>query len=299
MRLLVTGGSGLLGSKIAVISLLKGYETYSGYNEHLTNKGQPVKLNVCDLSNITAVFDRTKPDAVIHAAALSDVDKCEREKTLAWKVNVEGTKNIAEASKSHASFLVYISTDYVFSGEKGMYKETDETNPINYYGLTKLEGENIVKRIDGEWCIARPSVIYGATPAAGKVNFALWVLNKLQEGEPIKIINDQWVSPTLNTNLAQMILEIVERRLTGTYHLAGATPLNRHEFATLLAEAFQLDKGLISPSKSDEMKWLATRPQNTSLNVEKATETLKNKPLKIEDALKKLKEENKVTIKYE
>jgi len=187
--------------------------------------------------------------------------------------------------------LIYVSTDYVFSGKKGMYTETDETKPINHYGKTKLEGEKIVRNLMPDWCIARPSVIYGSVPAAGKTNFALWVIDKLRKGEQIKIITDQYVSPTINTNLAEMILEVAQRRLTGIYHLSGATPINRYDFACLIAETFDLNKNLIKPAKSEEMNWNAQRPKNTSLNIEKASRTLTKKPLKIEDALNKLKEE--------
>ncbi len=291
MKILITGGSGLLGSKISEKTIEKGYKVYSGFNTHESRFGTPIRLDICDKILLHKIFKDVSPGVVIHTAALTNVDKCEEDEELAWKVNAEGTRNIAELSKKHKAFLVYISTDYVFSGEKGMYKETDETNPINHYGVTKLEGEMTVKAIADEWCVARPSVIYGSTPAAGKVNFALWVLEKLEKGEPISIITDQYVSPTLNTNLAEMILEIVEKRLTGVYHLAGATPINRYDFASFLAEKFKLDKNLIRPVKSEDMKWKAKRPKNTSLNVEKASETLNKKPLKIEDALNTLKEE--------
>jgi len=291
MRLLITGGSGLLGSKTVSISLRKGYETYSGYNDHEATNGTPVKLNICNKREVDKVFEKVKPDAVIHAAALTNVDKCEEDQEMARRVNIEGTQNITEASEHHNAFLVHISTDYIFSGEEGMYKETDEPDPINYYGLTKLEAEKIVSSSNLEWCIARSSVIYGATPAAGKDNFALWVQNKLKNRESMRIITDQWVSPTLNTNLAEMVLEIIERKLIGTYHLAGATPINRYDFAVQIAETFQYDNKLISKAKSSDMNWHAKRPRNTSLNVEKASNTLDNKPLKIEEALNMLKEE--------
>jgi len=222
---------------------------------------------------------------------MTNVDKCEQEKALASMVNMEGTRNIAEQSKKYNFFMIYVSTDYVFSGTKGLYKETDETNPINNYGLTKLKGEKIVKKLLKEWCIVRPSVIYGSTPAAGKVNFALWLIQNLRQKEAVKIITDQWVSPTLNTNLAEMILEITERRLNGIYHLAGATSLNRYKFAQLIADTFNLQKTLIIPANSNEMNWIARRPKNTTLNVEVTSRTLKNKPLEIEEALGRLKEE--------
>lgn len=280
-----------MGSKIASIASEKEYEVHSGYNEHEAIKGTPVKLDICNKNMVDKVFERIRPEAVVHAAAMTNVDKCEKNPVSARKVNIEGTKNIIEVSERYNAFLIYVSTDYVFSGEEGMYKEMDTPNPINYYGLTKLEGERVVASSSIEWCIARPSVIYGSTPSAGKVNFALWVLNKLEKSEPMKIITDQWVSPTLNTNLAKMILEIIEKKVTGIYHLSGATPINRYDFSTLLADTFGLEKSLISTAKSNEMKWFAKRPANTSLNVEKALINLHCKPLKIKEALIKLKEE--------
>ena len=291
MRLLITGGSGLLGSKITTLAIEKGYDAYSGYNKHEAIHGTPIKLDICNKQEVNKAFEKIRPQAVVHAAALTNVDKCEEDTELARKVNIEGTRNIVESSEHHDAFLVYVSTDYIFSGEKGMYKETDKPNPINHYGLTKLEAEKTITASTIDWCIVRPSVIYGATPAAGKINFALWVLNKLRKKEPMKIITDQWVSPTLNTNLAQMILETIEKKLTGVYHLSGATPINRHKFSTLIAERFQLDETLISPSTSREMNWLAKRPLNTSLNVEKASKKLNNNPLNIDEALNKLYEE--------
>jgi dTDP-4-dehydrorhamnose reductase len=219
------------------------------------------------------------------------VDKCELEKELAWKINTEGTKNIAELCKKHQAFPVYISTDYVFNGEKGMYEEKDEPDPLNYYGLTKLKGEESIKNLTDEHCIARTSVIYGSVPATGKINFALWLLEKLKNREKAKIATDQWNSPTLNTNLANMVLEVLERKLTGIFHLAGATRLSRYKFAKFIAETFSLDMNLITPVSSEEFPWAAKRPKDSSLNIKKTQQTLKNKPLKIEQALNKMKKE--------
>ena len=208
LKLLITGASGLYGSKLAKLAVAENYEVYSSDIQELPVRGTFVKLDVSNKERVDEAFKRIKPDVVVHAATLTDVDKCELNKELAWKINVEGTKNIVEAAKSAGSFLIYISTDYVFSGEKGNYKETDTPDPINYYGLTKLKSEEIVGT-QAEYFIARPSVIYGATPAAGKVNFALWVIEHCEKGERVKIVTDQWNTPTLNTNLAEMTLEVV------------------------------------------------------------------------------------------
>ena len=293
LRFLITGGSGLLGSKIAYILVKRGCKTFSGHNTHRAKYGIPIKFDITNRDEVKKAFEISKPEVVIHAAALTDVDECEKDKEYAWEVNVKGTENIVKFSQLSNAFLIYVSSDYVFSGEKGLYTETDAPNPINYYGLTKLEGEKIVSESSLPWCIVRPSVIFGSVPSVGKVNFALWVIRKLRTGRELRIFKNQYASPTLNTNLAEMILEIIERRLTGVYHLAGATPINRYEFARLIAETFELDKSLISVDKCGKKRWFAKRPENTSLDVGKALRILKNKPLEIHEALRKLKEEIK------
>ena len=171
----------------------------------------------------SSALEKIKPEAVVHAAALTDVDKCELEKELAWKTNVEATTNLAQLCKENDVFLIYVSTDYVFDGEKGMYEETDKPAPINHYGLTKLKGEEAVQTLDN-YCIARGSVIYGSTPTTGKTNFALWLLDKLQKKEEVKIATDQWNSPTLNVNMAEMIIEALERRVKGILHTGRSNP---------------------------------------------------------------------------
>jgi dTDP-4-dehydrorhamnose reductase len=290
LKLLITGASGLYGSKLAQMALARGIEVYSSDIRGLSIYGNLVKLDISGKEQVAAVFKAVKPDVVVHAATLTDVDKCETNQELAWNVNVEGTKNIVEASKNTAAFLIYISTHYVFNGEKGCYKETDKPAPINYYGLTKLKAEEIVQT-QTEYFIARPSVIYGSTPAAGKINFALWLIETLRKGNRVKIVTDQWNTPTLNTNLAEMTLEVIERRLTGLYHLCGASRVSRLEFAEQIADAFGLDKGLIDRVLSSQFSWTAKRPVDSSLDTSKAQVTLQTKPLEIDAALKQLKSE--------
>jgi len=288
LKLLITGAIGLYGSRLAKMGVQRNIEVYSSDVQELPVDGTFVKLDVSNKELVAETFTRIKPDVVIHAATLTDVDKCELNKELAWKINVEGTKNIVEAAKGTGSFLIYISTDYVFNGEKGNYTELDQPNPINYYGLTKLKAEELVKAQD-EYLIGRPSVIYGSTPAAGKVNFALWLIETLHRGEHAKIVTDQFNTPTLNANLAEMTLESAERRLTGTFHLCGATRVSRFQFAQLIAETFDLDKRLVDPVQSSQFKWPAKRPMDSSLDTSKAQKTLKNKPIEIHEALKRLK----------
>jgi dTDP-4-dehydrorhamnose reductase len=272
------------------MALERNVEVYSCDVQEMPVCGNLVKFDVSNKELVDQAFRRVKPDVVVHAATLTDVDKCELNKELAWKINVEGTRNIVEAAKSAGSFLIYISTDYVFNGEKGSYTELDTPDPINNYGLTKLKAEELVKA-QPEYLIGRPSVIYGSTPAAGKVNFALWLIETLRKGERVKIVTDQWNTPTLNTNLAEMTLEAAERRLNGTFHLCGATRVSRFQFAQLIAEIFDLEKTLIDPALSSQFNWPAKRPMDSSLDTSKAQQTLRNKPLEIHEALKRLKVE--------
>ncbi len=291
MKLLITGASGLFGSKLVKTASAQGIAVYSGYVTDVPVCGVPVLFDVSNKEQVEQAFEFAKPDVVVHAASLTDVDKCELNREFAWKINVDGAKNIAESAAKHGTFLVYVSTDYVFSGKKGCYKETDLPDPINYYGLTKLKAEEASLKILPNCCIARTSVIYGSTPAAGKINFALWVLNKLKSREKLRIVTDQWVYPTLNSSLADMVLDVVQQRLSGVLHLCGASRVSRYDFALALAKMFSLDASLIEPVLASSLNWSARRPMDSSLDVSKAQRLLHVKPLELTSALTSLKKE--------
>jgi len=290
LKLLVTGASGLLGHKLVQLALEKGHEVHSIYKEHPINLGTAIKLDLTDQSGVFNVISRLKPEVIIHTAAYTDVDGCEINKDLAWKVNAKATKDIATASTNIGAHLTHISTDYIFDGEKGLYSEEDSPNPISHYGYTKLKGEEFVREHSEEWCIARASVIYG-WGLKHKLNFATWLINNLNQGKEVKVLTDQYVSPTLNTNLAEMLLEIAERKITGTLHTAGATRVSRHEFALKLVQVFNLNTNLIKPIEMNEIPWKAKRPRDSSLNVSKASILLNAKPLKLNQALEMIKNE--------
>jgi dTDP-4-dehydrorhamnose reductase len=285
MRVFITGGGGLLGSRLARMALEEGHEVFSGYNHSIPENGKPLKLDLAVDSSIIKAVGLARPEIIFHTAAMTDVDRCEEKQDLACRINARGTKVLAEAAKEAGSFMIYVSTDYVFDGYKGMYKEDDTTNPINQYGYTKLMGEKYAD------CIARTCVIYGSRPASGKINFALWILEKLRKGEEIKVVTDQHISPTLNTNLARMLLEAGEQRREGIYHLAGATRISRYDFACNLADIFELDKRQIIPSKMADLSWKAKRPMDSSMDVSKVSQLQREKPWDIDRSLRTLKEE--------
>lgn len=296
MKILVTGASGLLGQKVSRLTLERGHEAFSIYKENPVNLGTAIELDLTDSESLTNLVHKIEPEVIIHTAAYTDVDGCELNRELAWKVNAEATKHIAMASANIKSHLVYVSTDYVFDGGKGIYKEKDEPHPISYYGYTKFKGEEFVKKHAENWCITRASVIYGW--GGSKLNFATWLIENLGQGKEVKVLVDQHVSPTLNTNLAQMLLEIAERKLSGILHTAGATRVNRREFALRLAEVFDLNIDLIKPAKMDEISWKAKRPRDSSLSVSKACSLLRVKPLELEEAFERMKEEAEKSDSY-
>ena len=292
MRLLVTGGSGLLGHKIVLKALEKGYEVIATYNMHEIPFEKPnlrkVKLDISNTVLLEDLILKTRPEVIIHCAAYTDVDGCEINKLCAWKVNVEATRSIVLAARVTRAYLIYISTDYVFNGEKGLYKENDAPNPVNYYGLTKLIAEQLVVNRDLLYCIVRPSAIYGL--GLGKKNFATFVVEKLSKGEVVKAVVDQYVSPTFNTLLAEALLEIAQLKPVGVFHIAGER-MSRYDFAVKLDEVLDLPKENIMKANVSDLKWVAKRPRDSSLDISKAASILKVKFYDTELALNMFKEE--------
>ena len=192
-KLLITGASGLLGNKIVKIAN-HTYEVIPTYNT-MTLHSNSVKLDITNLNEVFNVFSKLEPNIVIHTASETNVDKCEIEKEHAWKTNAEGTRNIAEACQKVNAKLVCVSTDYVFNGEKGLYDEEDKPDPVNYYGLTKLEGEKQVIKHCKDHAILRTSVLYGWHP--WKLNFATWVINQLRQDKQVTVVDDHYNTPTL------------------------------------------------------------------------------------------------------
>jgi dTDP-4-dehydrorhamnose reductase len=287
-KLIVTGASGLLGSKIVELAS-EDYEVTPLYNTKQLHPNS-FKLDITDPKRVLSLFNELKPKIVIHTASETNVDKCETEKEHARKINVEGTRNIALACSKANAKLVYISTDYVFDGEKGLYIEENKPNPINYYGFTKLEGEKQVVQRCKNYAILRTSVLYGWHP--WKQNFATWTINQLKPNKEITVVKDHYNTPTLADNLAEMVLEAVQKDLRGLYHASGSQRISRYEFAQQIAKIFNLDQNLIKPIKMSRLTaWIAKRPKDSSLNTDKIQKQLKTKPLNITEGLNRMKKE--------
>lgn len=284
-KILITGAGGLLGSKI--VERAEG--KYAVYPTHATRSffSNSLKMDVTDESEVRRVFHKVKPDVAVHTAAVTNVDNCEIDKNYAFKVNAEGTKTLAKVCNEVEARIVYISTDYVFNGEKGLYTEEDEPNPVNYYGLTKLMGENHVSTLCKSFLILRPSVLYGVHPQ--KPNFVKWVVEALKKRRTIAVVEDHYNSPTFADNLAEVILEMINKELKGIYHTSGVERISRYRFALKIAEVFHYTN-LIKPVRMSELKvWTARRPEDSSLCVEKVKKEIDTELLAITQGLMEMK----------
>ena len=274
MKTLVTGASSLPGYRTVKAALDRGHQAVAVYMQNPIimedEKLERVRLDITDREALHKLLAKEKPDIVLHMAALGDVDLCEKDKVLAWKTNVQATVDLVSSLPHPPPFVLYLSTDYVFDGERGHYAESDPPNPVDYYGLTKLMGEVICDSGTPECAIVRASSIYGLGP--GRSNFAKFIIDKLSIGETVKALTDQYTSPSQASTLAEAIMEIAEAKLKGIFHITGER-MRRYEFAVMLAEKLGFDKSLIKQASMGDMKWYAKRPRDSSL-VSEATRGL-------------------------
>lgn len=291
MKFLVTGSAGLVGSQIVQDLAKSEHQVYSCYNDSKPHDGIPIHLKLTDDENMAKVVKDIRPDVIIHLAAMTNVDLCEKEKELALKINAKSTETLAKQAAKYSSFFVYVSTDYVFDGEKGMKKESDIPSPVDYYGYSKYQGELAVQDMASSWCIARTSTPFGIHPT--KKSFPVFVAENLRAKKEISIVTDQYTSPTYVPNLSQMLIEISTRQILDVIHLAGATRVSRYDMATLVAEKLGLEKNLLKPTSINDMNWIAKRPKDSSLDVSKATQILKVKPIPVEEGLDRFMSEIK------
>ena len=286
-KLLLIGASGLLGNKIYQFSKDK-YETYGTYDSHKPAKlSNTFRLDVTEKDNVSKLLRDVKPDIVIDTHALSNVDYCELHPDDAWRINVEGTKNVAESCKINGCKYVFISTDYVYDGSKTTtYSEKDKPHPINYYGKTKLIAEKVIETLDMDYIIARTAVLFGVSDSFGKLPFPNWVIQQLKLKNRIKVVMDQYSNPTLIDNLAEFLLSLYEKDRFGLFNVSGKDNISRLEFSKMLAKEFGFDQKLIEPITTTELNQPANRPQKVALNVSKAEKSAGIHSLRLEEAIK-------------
>ncbi len=267
--LLIVGGSGLLGAKLAAAArdFYEVVATHRGVRPDVEGV-RWVELNKEKRLEALDTLRDAAPDLIVDTAAFHNVDKCEEEKGLAWKVNAVGTHALAREARERGARYCYVSTDFVFDGEGGPYREGDPPVPRNYYAITKLVAEQAVLGVNGANQVVRPSVIYGWD--ATRLNFATWVLTSLREGETIRVVTDWVGSPTFADSLAEGLLALLRLDEGGVFHLAGPDCLSRYDFAVRLAKAFDLDSKGVHAVTSDQLNFRAERPARSCLANERA-----------------------------
>ncbi len=291
-KILLTGANGLLGQKTT--------EVFARETEHeliltdLSPKAEePRKFTYheLDITNKEAVKEFVKihkPEIIINAAAYTNVDGCETEREISWRVNVDAVKNLIIASRINSSKIIHISTDYIFDGVHGGYDENSTPNPLSFYGKAKLASENALIASGVEFTLIRTMIIYGYGKNV-KRNFALWLVDKLGNNESVTIVDDQYGMPTMVDDLGLALNRIVEREKTGIYNVCGSEYISRYDFALKLVDIFNFDRGLVIPVKTSELNQVAARPMNSSFILLKAETELGLKPLNVRDGLYLLK----------
>ena len=295
-KVLITGANGFLGNYLTAL-LVHNYKVIA------TGKGACrinlphenfcyESLDFTQKDAVACLFQKVKPDIVVHAGAISQPDTCELNKEFAYQSNVESTKFLLAQSNFLKSFFVYVSTDFVFDGQRGMYIEEDIPNPVNYYGRTKLLSENAVQAYEYDWSIVRTVLVYGA-PQSGRDNILTLVAKSLKEGKMSRIVNDQVRTPTYVEDLAGAINTIIAKKATGIYHISGNEVLTPYQMTIAVAKYLGLKESLIEPVTANTFQQPALRPPKTGFRLAKAERELGYKPISFEEGLQKTFREEK------
>ena len=292
MKILITGANGFLGFYLTEKLLQRKYKVIA------TSKGAcrlPFddhdnfiysEMDFTDPFGVHDVFEKHAPDVVIHAGANSKVDECELDQWNAYRSNTEATVTLLLNAEEIRSFFVFVSTDFVFDGQRGMYKEDDRPGPVNFYGKTKWEAEEAVREYPYDWSIIRTVLVYGK-PQAGRANILTIVKDKLSKGEGYNVVDDQVRTPTFVGDLADGIISVIEKRAKGTYHISGEEVLTPYQMAIKAAEFLGLDKSLIKRVTARDFSQPAKRPPITGLAIDKAKQDLGYHPITFAEGLKK------------
>lgn len=292
MRVLLTGANGFLGYYLSKQLIERGHAVIA------TGRGDCrlpfttnqffiyASMDFTDPFAVHDVFEKYKPEIVVHAGAMSKPDECEQNQWQAYVTNVEGTVTMLMNAEEHKCFFVFVSTDFIFDGTKTMYHEEDIPGPVNFYGKTKLEAEAAVKEYVYDWSVVRTILVYGK-PVSGKGNILTIVKEKLERGEDYSVVNDQVRTPTYVEDLASGIIAVIEKKATGVYHISGKNVLTPYEMAVKVADCFALNKSLIKKVTSGDLSQPARRPAKTGFDISKARNNLGYNPVSFEEGLQR------------
>lgn len=289
MKILITGANGLLGQKL--VTLLQNEPSVSivatgrGPNRNSDGSYLYERMDITEASEVDEIIQKHAPDAVIHTAAMTNVDQCEQEQEGCWRQNVLAVENMVRACQKTESFLLHLSTDFIFDGEAGPYDEEDKPNPISYYGESKLAAEKLLVDSDLDWAIARTVLVYGIVQDMSRSNIILWVKKSLEDGKDIKVVNDQLRSPTLAEDLAMGCWLIVKNKANGIFNIAGKDLLTPYDMACKTATFFDLQTDTMQEADGSIFTQPAKRPPKTGLIIDKARKVLGYEPRSFEEGI--------------
>ncbi len=288
--ILITGSNGLLGQKLVELLLqqptIKVIATARGENRlPFTDGYDYYSMDITNREEVTSVVEKTLPDAIIHGAAMTNVDQCESEKEACWSQNVTAVQHIVDVCRKHDIFLCHVSTDFIFDGTAGPYTEEGEANPLSFYGWSKYAAEKLVQHSGIRWAIARTVLVYGIAYDMSRSNIILWVKKSLEEGKNIKVVTDQWRTPTLAEDLAMGCYLIANQEAESIFNISGKDLLTPYEMAMMTADYFELDKSLIAQADSSNFSQPAKRPARTGFILDKARTILGYEPRSFNDGI--------------
>lgn len=295
-KILITGSNGLLGQKLVYnLKQRKDVELYAtaiGENRLIDKSGYSfLSLDITDRNNVNKVIENVGPDVIINTAAMTNVDACEINKEACWKINVDAVNYLVEASLKFNSHFIHLSTDFVFDGESGPYSEKDTPNPLHYYAESKLAAEKIIQKKSNNWAVLRTIIIYGITDNMSRSNLVLWSKGEIEKGNTIRVVNDQYRSPTLAEDLAEGCIAVADKNAQGIYHLSGPETNSILELVHKVAEYYNLDKSKIIPVTSASLNQPAKRPLKTGFIIEKAKTDLNFNPMNFDEGIKFLEQQ--------
>ena len=293
-KVLVTGANGLLGQHLVNLLLQQGYQviavgkgasrlpfTVSGFFRYYT-------ADITEDFLLQQILEKEMPHTLVHAAAITQVDDCQLNQENCEAVNVRATAQLLLSAEACCKHFIYVSSDFVFDGEKGDYKEEDDLNPLSWYGFTKVQAEAITSTSEIPFAIVRTCLVYGNTLTGTRSNIINWVKKNLEEGKPIKVVNDQWRTPTYVEDLAKGVLLVIEKLATGTWHISGKDMLTPYEMAMQTAHYCQLDGSLIEKVDASTFSQPGRRPAKTNFDIGKARQQLGFEPISFEEGLRRM-----------
>lgn len=289
MRILVTGANGLLGQKLVLLLQQQdGIEliaTARGKSAVALTNAVYYSLDITNEAEVNKVVSTTKPSVIINTAAMTQVDQCETDRDQCWKANVDAVQYLVNACSKNKVRLIHVSTDFIFDGSHGPLDESEKPAPVNFYGESKLAGEEAILKSSIDWCILRTVLVYGITTDMSRSNIVLWVKNNLEQKKTIQVVNDQWRTPTLAEDLAMGCYLAAIKNAHGIFHISGKDFLSPYDIAIQTAEYFNLDKSFIKATDSNHFKQPARRPLTTGFIIDKARKELGFEPRSFKEGI--------------